>query len=309
MRTEPEVLAPWVLGVSWLVAAGALPGALAAAAASQGVAAVLGGCHWIGLSLPVDRQVWALVNQPEINFASTPAAAGYWLGSLLLPVLAAAAALPLLPRRQSLLSELLVIHWVWSAAVVAGAWLPLIDPDDGHLARWLALNDWPSIAVWAAPGLAAAVALLPAVRLLQLARRRRPQLSRRLRISLVLLHLVAPSGCWLAVAIVTSGVVPFRSLAGVAIVVAATLTMAWWRFPAPHAQKLRRPTTPGIAGTATLAVALILAAWFAGRPIGGSRAGVLWSAPQATNNIRPWIETRPLIVATWQDGPVEPSGD
>ena len=309
MRTEPEVLAPWVLGVSWLVAAGALPGALAAAAAAQGAAAAVGGCHWIGISLPVDRQVWALVNQPDINFASTAAATGYWLGSLLLPLLAAAAALPLLPRRQSLLAELLVVHWVWSAAVVAGAWLPLIDMDDGHLSRWLALNGWPPLAAWTAPLAAAAVALLPAMRVLQLARRRRPQLSRGWRISLVVFHLVAPTGCWIAVAILARGVVPYRSLGGVAIVVTAALASAWWRVPAPHAQTLRRPSTAGIAGVATLAVAMILAVWFSGRPMGGSSAGLLWSAPQATNNIRPWIETRPIVVATWSKEPAEPPGE
>jgi hypothetical protein len=309
MRTEPEVLAPWVLGVSWLVAAGALPGALAAAAAAQGVSAVIGGCHWIGLSIPVDRQIWALVNQPEINFASTAAATGYWLGSLLLPLLAAVIALPLFPRRKSLLSELLVVHWVWSAAVVAGAWLPLIDMHDGHLVRWLALKGWSPLAAWAAPVSAAAVALLPAMRLLQLARRRQPQLSRGVRIVLVVLHLGAPTGCWLIVAIMVRGIVPYRSLAGVAIVVAASLALAWWRFPAPHAQALRRPTTAGIAGIAMLAVALILAVWFAGRPIGNSRAGVLWSVPLATNNIRPWIEPRPLSVVTWQEESDRPSGD
>ena len=47
-----------------LAAVAAFPGALLVAVAGQGIGALLGGCGWIGVSTPVDRQVWALVNQP-----------------------------------------------------------------------------------------------------------------------------------------------------------------------------------------------------------------------------------------------------
>ena len=55
--------------------------------AAARLGALLGGCGWIGISTPLHRQVWALVNQPALNFASLPRGLGYWLGSLALPLL------------------------------------------------------------------------------------------------------------------------------------------------------------------------------------------------------------------------------
>ncbi len=74
MQTEPRATSPLVVAVSWLAASVALPFALIGASLGQGLGALIGGCHWIGVTLPLDRQVWALVNQPVLNFAALPTA-------------------------------------------------------------------------------------------------------------------------------------------------------------------------------------------------------------------------------------------
>ena len=91
MRSELDILAPRNLGFALLVAAALYPGALLAAVLGQGVGALLGGCSWIGMTTPLDRQVWALVNQPSMVFSREVAALGYWLGSTILPLLAVGA--------------------------------------------------------------------------------------------------------------------------------------------------------------------------------------------------------------------------
>ena len=296
MSIEAGPAAPRVIVLSWLAAAAAFPSTLVLAAAGQGLGAALGGCAWIGLSLPLDRQVWALVNQPVLNFASLPRAFGYWWGSWLLPLVAAVVLMALRPRSRTWTVELMVLQAAWAAAVVAGAWLPLLDADDGHLVRWLALQRLPAAAVWAAPLAAAAVALAPAVRLLELARRRTPNLGRLRRAVLVAVHLVLPATTWAALATLLGGETRGRGLAALAVPVAAVLILAWFRYPAPSVCRMQAPTLRGAVGLIATIVLASAALWGGGRELADGRAaGVLWGEPSEFNNIRSWIAPRPLF--------------
>ena len=152
METERGMTAPSVIASSWLAASTATPLALIAAACGQGLGALIGGCQWIGVTLPIGRQVWALVNQPALNFASLPAAWGYWLGSILLPLLVAATIIGILPRPRSMVSELFSLQVAWAMTTLAMAWLPLVDTNDGHLARFLSLHGFsPPFPFWPCP--------------------------------------------------------------------------------------------------------------------------------------------------------------
>jgi hypothetical protein len=158
METEPGTTRLSVIGISWLTAAIAAPLALIGAVLGQAAGALVGGCHWIGFTVPLDRQIWALVNQPVLNFSSLPDASGYWLGSMLLPLVTGAAVIGFLPRARSLVAELGSVQVAWAMSAISVAWLPLLDPTDGHLARYLALNNRPRVGSgwhlpWPAPSL------------------------------------------------------------------------------------------------------------------------------------------------------------
>lgn len=293
MPRSPDLATPASLLLGWLAAAVALPFALLAAAVGQGLGAMMGGCEWIGLSLPIGRPVWALVNQPSLDFASRPTAFGYWFGSLLLPLAAAAAILVLLPSPRTLARGLTSIELSWAAAVTLG-WLPLLDRTDGHLARWLALQDHPWWLLWAAPALATTVAAPITLRLLALARVSRPSLSRWRRLGLVTLYLVVPAAAWLGLAGAVAGAASLPALMGAAPPVAMALAIAFLFYP-PSARSLRGPEGVSLTWLMTGALALAGLLWLAGRPLGGGRwAGTLWGPPGAFNNIRPWIAARPL---------------
>jgi hypothetical protein len=295
MRTERGLGAPSSVALSWLAAAACYPTALVAAAVGQGLGAIVGGCTWIGISLPVDRQVWALVNQPVLNFAALPAAAGYWWGSWLLPLVAAGLAISSRPRSRSWTAELVLLQGAWSAVLVAGAWLPLIEPGDGHLARWLDLHGLPTGLVWSAPAVAALVGLLPGIRTLELARRRSRDLRRLGRLTVIGVHLVAPAVLWAAACSLVRGEIPGTAcLAGAAPVVAVVL-LAWFRFPEPDVKRLRPPTARGILLLSVCSLLALGSVWIVGRPVAeGRRAGLLWGTPSSFNNIRTWIAARPL---------------
>lgn len=295
MRSEPGVAAPASVVGSWMAAAVAFPLALVLAAAGQGLGALAGGCGWIGLSLPLDRPVWALVNQPALNFAALGGATGYWLGSWLLPVLTAFGVLGLRLRTRSLLVELLGLQIAWAAVSVAGAWLPLLDPEDGHLARWLALQQLPAALLWAAPAAAALAGVLPAIRLLALARRRRSDIGRLGRVALVFAHLAVPSGAWAGLVWLVRRELPPPALGSLALPLAVALGLAWLRYPPAHLGRLERPTFRGFAA---LALAIVVAAavlWYGGRPLpDGRAAGLLWGRPGDFNNVRPWVAPQTL---------------
>ena len=291
METEPKIGSPVVVCLSWAVAIAAFPLALVVAAVGQGLGAMAGGCQWIGLSLPLGRQAWALVNQPVMNFSSLPSASGYWLGSLILPLIIASGIIPLLPRARSMLAELSVVHIAWSTALVAGAWLPLIDSDDGHFVRWLSHQDWPQEGVWAGPVLASIIALVPTIRLLEMARRRQTSARSIARFGIVAIHLGFPLVAWVVLTTLVRGSLPVAATVGAALPLVTSLTVAWMRYPAPYVRPLE-PTTPSrFAGVLVAAALIAVFVWFAGRPLPeGRSAGLLWGTPQAFNNIRPWIE-------------------
>lgn len=291
MHTEPEINAPSVIAISWTAAIAAFPLALVVAVLGQGAGAMVGGCHWIGVSLPLDREVWALVNQPVLNFASLPSAGGYWLGSLVVPLMVAAFVIPLLPRAQSLIIEISVVQVAWGAAAVAVAWLPLLEKGDGHLARWLGLHSLSTSWVWLAPVIAAGVGLLPTLRLLELARRRQKDTGRIYRIAAVAIHLVVPVILWVGLVSLIRSSVPLEATLAITAPVCAAILLAWLRYPSPYVRPLERPTISGVVSLVTCVAVAAILVWTTGRPLpNDASAGILWGTPQAYNNIRPWID-------------------
>lgn len=291
MARSRSLLAPQHLALSLLAALAAYPGALLVAAAGQGLGATLGGCSWIGLCLPVNRQVWALVNEPTMAFAYSASATGYWLGSLILPLAVAVLAVPLLPRRRSLAAEIVTVQLAWACAAVDMAMLPVLDPAGGHLARWLQLHDRPSALLWAAPVLGAAAALAAAYRLLSADREAVAHPTRRRRLGVVAAHLAAPAALWLAAVSTARGALPQEAAAAMALPVLAALVLAWAAVPSRLAHRLEHPSGGSWMGL-VLAAALVWAlVAVAGRPLpGGRNAALLWGRPLATNNIRDWMQ-------------------
>jgi hypothetical protein len=280
-----------VIAISWLGASAALPFALIVAAFGQGFGAVAGGCHWIGVTLPLDRQIWALVNQPVLNFASLPRAGGYWLGSIFVPLVVAITIIGFLPQARSWVTQLSCIQIAWAMSLVAVAVLPVLDSEDGHLARFLMLHGRPTTLVWLSPVLAAGAALLPTLRLLQLARRRQPDIRRSYRLLTVAIHLGVPAAGWLGIVSLVHGGLLIPSIFAAAAPVVAALTFAWFRYPGPYVRPLERPNAGQIVGLALAAVMVATIVWVAGRPLADDRsAGVLWGTAQSSNNVRGWIE-------------------
>jgi hypothetical protein len=290
METEPGTATIKVIAISWLAASAAFPLALVGAALGQALGAIAGGCSWIGITLPLDRQVWALVNQPVLNFASLPRAGGYWLGSIGVPLLVALTIIGFWPQVRSLVAQLTAIQIAWSMSLVAVAWLPLLDRDDGHVVRFLALHDRPSFLVWLAPAVAAAAVLLPTLRLLELARRSRPDVSRCHRLLVVVLHLGLPSVLWIVLAVLVRGSIPWLATVAAAAPAGAAIVFAWFRYPTPYVRPLGRPRAAEITGLALAAAVLWAAVWLTGRPLSDDRsAGVVWGHAHSFNNIRPWV--------------------
>jgi hypothetical protein len=295
METEPGTASPSGIAISWLAASAAFPLTLIGAAFGQGLGALAGGCGWIGVALPLDRQVWALVNQPVLNFASLPSAGGYWLGSTLLPLAVAVTIIGFLPRARSFVIELTVVQIAWAMSVVAVAWVPLLDHEDGHLIRFLALHERLTTLVWLAPAIAACAALLPTLRLLELTRRRRTDSPRSYRLLVVAVHFGVPTVAWVALVSLVRGSLPLTATIAMAVPIAAALVFTWLRFPRPYAHRLELPRPSEIGGLAIAAALLGIIVWFAGRPLpDGRSAGVLWGQAQSFNNIRSWIDSQPV---------------
>lgn len=303
MRLELDVVGPKPVLFGLLAATAAFAGTLVLAVAGQAVGALAGGCGWIGLSTPVDRQVWALVNQPTLDFASQPGSLGYWAGSSLAALALALGALPLLPRRRTLAAELVVVHAAWAATVVGLAWLPLVDRSDGHLWRWLELWDLPTPLAWLVPAMAIPAAVPPVLRLLALLRISHHHASRVLRLAAVFVHLVLPAIGWLAVAAAVRGAPLAAPSIAVGVVATVALTTAWYGYPPAFAHRLERLTAASWIRIAVSAALLAATVVVAGRPlVGDRRAGVLWGRAGATNNIRPWI-------GIIDPGPLRPAGE
>lgn len=291
-RTDPLQATAVLLG--WLAAALAAAATLLLAVLGQGVGAVLGGGSWIGISTAWSRTPWALVNQPTIDFAASPAALGYWFGSTALALAVAALGVVLLPRPRTVAAELAVLQLSWAAATVGGCWLPMLDLEDGHPARWLALHDLPPQLIWVVPGLAVVAAVPAVVHLLRLVRGARHHAGRYARLAAVTVHLVVPAAAWIALQRVLTGGIQAAPTAAVALPVTLAVAVAWARYPRPHGRPLE-PVAAGSfvrLGAVLAALALLVAA--AGRPLpDGAVAGLLWAKPDPLNNIRPWIEPAP----------------
>ncbi len=290
-----DVLAPRAVLASWLLAAVALPLGLVLAVLGQAVGAMLGGCRWIGVSLPLDHPVWALVNQPTLDFAARPAAVGYWLGSLALPFLVALLTVGFVPRSRTLGAELAAVQVAWAAAVVGVAWLPLLDPADGHLTHWLELRRLPSGLTSLSPAVAA-IATVPAVlRLLALLGGARRKSGRGQRLGVVMLHLVVPGAVGLGAAAWLLHPTPIAALIGAAAPSVVALAIAWYGYPSPFVHPLEAVRARTFVVAAITAVVLWATVWTTGRPLGnGTSAGLLWGRAEGFNNIRSWIQPTSL---------------
>ena len=299
--TKVDTLSAAGLALGWLLAAQSLLLALVVAVIGQGAGSWLGGCRWIGASIPIHRQVWALVNQPNLAFASEPAAYGYWLGSLVFPLVVALTLVLAFQKVSSFNAELMLIHTAWAFAVVAGAWLPMLDPEDGHLRRWLHFADLPQSLVWAAPAMASGIAVLAALRLLAVTRISRRHSGRGVRVLVIVLHLCLPSAAFVIAACVVIGEPPLLATVAAAAPLACAITLAWFRYPPLPVHGIRESSLSDVLRAVVAVVLLSLLCWGSGRPLPEDRcAGILWSRPLATNNLRDWIDAGPLL--WWKDG-------
>ncbi len=291
MPSRPVVLDLGLLVPSWALSVLWSALAIVVIAVSQALGASAAGCDWIGICVPIHRQPWALVNQPGIAFASTAEAHPYWLASSVVPLVIALVLAPLAPRARSVTAELNVLLASWWLAVVALAWVPMLDPSDGHLVRWLTLHDRSPLLVWIVPAASGVVAALPALHLLGLVHRSVPTLRRRHRLAIVGAHLWLPTAAWVCVASMAAGTVPSRAAAAVIIPLVVATAVAWLGYPRRRPDRLD-PASFG--GVVTVLVAALVA-WsvlaIAGRPLAGGRvAGVQWSVADRHNNVRSWIE-------------------
>lgn len=302
-RTTDPLGARTVL-TSWIWAVAAVTLILLAMTLGQSLGALLGGCRWIGVSIPLHRPVWALVDQPTLDFARRTAALGYWFGAIGTATAIGALAVAVVPRPRTVAAELAMIQTAWFASVLGVAWMPLLDLEDGHPARWLTLHSLPEELLVLAPVAAAAVAMIPTLRLLAVARAGRTHLGRAARLAVVLVHFLLPAGVTLAVASVLAPRLPAVALIGASGPAASALAVAWLGFPPPHPWPLEPVSASSILRAACAAMVGLALVWATGRPLAhGGAGGIVWSTPTARNNIRPWIEPTPVAGASVRPAP------
>jgi len=291
MQQMSNPLAPKALLSCGLAAIASYPGALLLAACSQALGAMAGGCQWIGLSLSPHRPVWALVNQPTLDFASRSSALGYWLGSLVGPLAVVLATVALLPRPRWLSAEIAIVQFGWILAVISGAWLPLLEPPNGHLGIYLKLSRAPGELLWLAPILTSVVAAIPTLRLLALLRAGHPRASRLTRMITVVLYFGLPLVGWFFVVTSFRATLPTHAMAATLCPLLVGIIIAWYGHPSGLVHNLRNVGWMGVA-SAVASVGLFwgIVGW-AGEPIDEKRAmGVVWATPSSFNNIRDWVE-------------------
>ena len=313
MSSRPNPNSPPAILASWLAAAGAGIFALGLLVGGQGLGALLGGCRWIGVTLPLNRQTWALVNQPSLAFASHVDALGYWLGGSAACLLGATLVIPLVPRPRGLASEFMAIQISWMAAVLGLGWMALLDPWDGHLSHVLRLHEMSPALAWVVPVLGAWAALIPTIRLLALVRGAQAQMGRSGRVLTVFIHLVLPACAWILVCLVVStgttspgqklflqgieGLWP--PILASALPSIAALTLGWLAFPRAwvhHMEPIGVKSALGLLLTASILICLQV---FLGGPMGPeSNRGILWSHTNSRNNVRAWVRPKPVLGAT-----------
>jgi len=315
MFSRPNPNSPVAILASWLAALCGGIITLGLIAGGQGLGSIFGGCRWIGVTLPLHQQTWALVNQPTLAFSTQGPSVGYWLGGIGACLLTAVLIVPLVPRPRGLTSEFVILQISWMASVLGLGWMALLDPWDGHLSRFLRLHDVSPAAAWLVPVLGAWASLIPTVRLLALARGAQPQLTRSGRILTVITHLVLPSFAWIVTGVIivtrtgsTFHGSPLEGLGSFGVlwppVVAAALPsiaalmMAWLAFPRPwvnHLEPTCLKTTVFLMVAATVLVGLQL---ILGAPSsGGTCRGVLWSHADSRNNLRSWVNPMSVLGA------------
>ena len=291
VNRRPDPLAPMGLLASWLAAVIALPLSLFVAAAGQGVGALFARAGWIGLSVPWDRQAWALVNQPVINFASLPSASGYWLGSWIALLGVAAVAIPLSLRLRGLASQLFVVQWAWMAVMIGISWQAALDPHLSHLTRWLQFRALPAELRWVSVVLAAAVAIPIVLRLIAIARITRYHLSRTRRLVLVVLHLLPIPLAWAATTTAIRGEFQLEASIAPGVPALVVLIVAWIGYPSPLTHHVAPIRGRAVAYLGVMMIVVWAAFWTAGRPLPDDRAAAfLWGRDKSTNNIRSWME-------------------
>ena len=309
MSSRPDANAPQAFLVSWMAALGSMLGAIVFTVIGQAFGAALCGCVWIGATLPIHRQPWALVNQPSLAFASQASGLGYWLGGVALCLAISLLAVNILPRPRGLVWELATIQMAWGAAVVGLGWIPLIDPWDGHVSKLLRLYGHSTAWVWVFPVLGAWAGLIATIRLLALVRSARPRHSRAGRLATVIFHQAVPVAVWIGAGTMlaavnesgtTSGTssdptaILFRLWApafGAALPVIAAISLAWFAYPRPWVGRLEDLRSGGFVVMAAGVALLLSLCLFFGRPIPpGSCSGVLWAPANSRNNVRPWIK-------------------
>lgn len=326
MRARPQMNRPGILFLSWFAAALGASAALWAIAVGQGVGSLLAGCRWIGLTVPMHRQVWALVNQPSLAFGSHGSSIGYWLGGTVACGCLAALTVPLWPRPRSLVAEIVALQVSWMAAVVGLGWMALVDPFDGHLAKWLYFHQVSAAVVWVVPVLGAWISLIPAARLLGLERNGNPQLTRFGRMWSLTVHLAVPALAWLGVAswqllsvLESAAGDPFLSrlpieavgpplLAGILPIV-AVVGMGWFAYPRPWAHRLEPARLTPVLLVVVAAVLVSGLQWAVGAPTdsGGARA-VQWSNSDSRNNLRSWVVPAKVLGAGHISGAFQEPG-
>lgn len=287
----PDPMALKSLLASWLAAVFAVPASLIAAAAGQGLGTLVVGGSWIGVCVCWNREVWSLVNQPVLNFAASVNSTGYWLGSWIVPLAFAVAVIPLSVRLKTLTSQLVVVQTAWVALVIAASWQVFLEPDRGHLARWLLFRGWPIELRWLAMAAAIAAAVPVVLRLLALARIARYHPSRSRRLGLVVLHLFPAPVAWAAVAGSLAPTLPLEACIAGALPLVTAIMVAWFGYPAQPTHAIT-PVRIRVCVPLGIAAALMWAAFYAaGRPLPPDRAAaVQWAHETATNNIRDWME-------------------
>ncbi len=292
-----DILRPRCILFSWLCAAASFSAALVIAAFGQGLGGIIGGCEWIGMSVPLNRQVWALMNQPSINFADTAAAHGYWLGSLIVPFVIVVVLMFGVRRARSVAYEILAVQLSWALIILCLAWPIALAPAESHLGKWLHFNGISMHFAWAMPSLAVLLGLLPTLRLLMVLRQWRRHASALVRVITLLIHLAIPTAGWLTLSFYLDPAVNMIAIVVLAFILFVALIVAWFRYPEQPYRPLDAISFLNLVVVVFGTGLLFFVLWFAGRPLEDqASSGLLWGQRSTTNNIRPWITPRTLFL-------------
>lgn len=257
-------------------------------AVAQGLGVLLAGGSFIGVSLPLGQHPWALVNQPSVAFASSRAALwGYWLAPAL-AALALAVLLPLLvPTGRRWGGELVVTHLALALAVLGLGWAPPLGLGDGPARGLERFFDISPLAVMGGCALAGAVAApLSILRLSGSLWHVPHSLTRARRLAVVAVHGLGPAAGWLALSFLLgwrTGSVPVITTG--AVLLGAVLA-AWLWVPRAAITRRDAPSSGRIVAAWLVGLVVLALALWAGTPAGRAPRALLWSKPNATNNIR-----------------------